>query len=637
MLLVGSPNSGKSAVFGALTGTYATVSNYPGTTVDVTTAFCSIDGTAYEVIDTPGMYSLVPITEEERVARSILFSTHPDVVVHVIDAKNIDRALHLTIQLREAGFPLLVDLNIFDEVNEHGLIFDISKLSAELGVPVVTSIATKNAGIEQLKSSIRSLKSSQAMFLEYGEAIEKNIRQIEETLQIEENFPSRFRAMMILGDDSNLVREEGGKFIFEEMIVKQTDERIVDVHLDYRFAVTRQEWIDKVLEKSMKYDERIRKPWKDQLGNLMIDNVWGIPFLLAIVFVFYEFVGVFGAKYLVDFLENDVFGRYIIPPITLFLESIIPWKVVQDLFVHEYGIITLGVKYAIAIIFPIVTTFFLFFSVCEDSGYLPRLSMLIDGTFKKIGLSGRAVIPLVLGLGCGTMAMMVTRTLETRRERILASFLLALAIPCSAQIGVILALLYGNVWFLITFLIVTAGIFLLVGFLSTSLMPGEPPIFYMEIPPLRLPTLRNVFLKTYTRLVWYFKEILPLFVIASILIWLGNITGVLSILVDVVSYPVRWIGLPTEAAPAFLYGFFRRDFGAAGLYELKQSGVLTGIPTLVASITITLFIPCIAMFSMTIKERGWKMALMMATIIFPFAFLVGFTVNVCARFVGVVL
>ena len=198
---------------------------------------------------------------------------------------------------------------------------------------------------------------------------------------------------------------------------------------------------------------------------------------------------------------------------------------IRELFVGEYGIITLGLRYAVGIILPIVATFFLFFSLLEDSGYFPRLALLVDRLFKKIGLTGRAVIPMVLGFGCDTMATMVTRTLETVRERIIATLLLALAIPCSAQLGVILALLSKAPGALLVWSVCLLLIFLVIGFLAARVVPGETPMFYMELPPMRLPQLSNVLTKTYTRMQWYFMEILPLFILASVLLWLGKITG----------------------------------------------------------------------------------------------------------------
>ncbi|MBT9143631.1 MAG: Fe(2+) transporter FeoB [Dehalococcoidia bacterium] len=284
-----------------------------------------------------------------------------------------------------------------------------------------------------------------------------------------------------------------------------------------------------------------------------------------------------------------------------------------------------------------MTTFFVVFAIIEDSGYLPRLAMLIDRIFKLIGLSGRAVIPMVLGLGCVTMATIVTRIQETRRERVIATLLLALAVPCAAQMGVIFAILAGSPRALLIWIGVVTLILLLVGYLASKVLPGQKASFYMEVPPLRLPKPSNVLVKTYTRLQWYLAEVIPLFMLASILLWVGDLTGLLNSAVSLLEPLVEFIGLPPEAAFAFLYGFFRRDFGAAGLYDLHSAGVLQGIPLVVSAVTITLFIPCIAQLMVMLKERGIKTALAIALFIFPFAFLVGYILNLVLTTLGVSL
>jgi len=297
--------------------------------------------------------------------------------------------------------------------------------------------------------------------------------------------------------------------------------------------------------------------------------------------------------------------------------------------------ISLGVRYAVALILPIVTTFFIAFAIIEDTGYLPRLALLIDRLFKKIGLTGRAVIPMVLGLGCDTMATMVTRTLPTKRERIIATILLALAVPCSAQLGVILSLLEGNPQGLWIWAGVLSLVFLLIGFLSSKILPGDQPSFYMEIPPLRMPKLSNVFVKTYVRVKWYFSEIFPMFIFASVLIWMGQLTGLFNLFTKALTYPIRWIGLPDKAAVAFLFGFFRRDYGAAGLYDIKKAGLFSGNQLVVACITLTLFLPCIAQFLMNVKERGWKTGVAISIFILFFSFSIGFLVNLVLNSMGV--
>jgi ferrous iron transport protein B len=225
------------------------------------------------------------------------------------------------------------------------------------------------------------------------------------------------------------------------------------------------------------------------------------------------------------------------------------------------------------------------------------------------------------------MATIVTRTQETKRERVITTLLLALAIPCSAQLGVIMAIMSVSPLSLFIWGGVIALVLLLVGYLASRIIPGNKASFYMELPPLRLPKVSNVLVKTYTRLQWYFFEVFPLFLLASVLLWIGDKTRLLDIIIDGLEPLVGFIGLPSETAVAFLIGFFRRDFGAAGLYDLNSAGILVGIPLVVAAVTLTLFVPCVAQFMVMLKERGIKTALAIAMFVFPFAFLVGFILN----------
>lgn len=640
IVLVGSPNVGKSVVFGNLTGKYVTVSNYPGTTVEVTRGKGKIGDREFEVTDTPGMYSLLSITEEERVARSMLLEQCPEVVIQVADAKNIERMLHLTLQLIEAELPVVLDLNLMDEAEGVGMKINLEELERELGIPVLATVATEGRGMDILKGKIAGYDKRGTRSVKYDEVLESAIQEIKETLPGEYSLSKRAIALLLLQEDPGIIALAKGEmkenYKALEDIVQETKKRYSQP-LNYLITLARQNEVSRIVGKVSACSDKKTVSLREGLSRLMMHPLTGVPILIAALYGLYQFVGVLGAQVLVDFLENGVFGKYINPFATRVVSSILPWKVVQELLVDQYGIITLGIRYAIAIILPIVTTFFIAFSIIEDTGYLPRLAMLIDRLFKKIGLNGRAVIPVVLGFGCDTMATMVTRTLETKRERIIATLLLSLAIPCSAQMGVILALLAGNTRGLWVFISVMTIIFLFTGYLMAKLMPGEKPVFYMEIPPLRWPKISNVLTKTYTRVEWYFKEILPLFILASILIWLGRITGVFDLIVSILSYPISWIGLPDKAAEAFLYGFFRRDFGAAGLYDLKETGILSGIPLVVSVVTMALFMPCIAQLTITIKERGMKMALGMSAFIFPFAFFVGGLVNQALLILGVKL
>jgi ferrous iron transport protein B len=390
------------------------------------------------------------------------------------------------------------------------------------------------------------------------------------------------------------------------------------------------------IEKAVLQETRQRRSsLTETIHKLTVNPITGFPILVVILYYgVYKFVGEFGAGELVDRIET-FFESQINPFVNQITAQIIPWKSIQDLIANDYGIITLGIRYATAIVLPVVATYFLMFSLLEDSGYLPRLSLMLDRLFKSVGLSGRAVIPMVLGLGCDTMATIVTRTLETKRERLIATFLLSLAIPCAAQWGVIVGLLAQKPAALLFWGGFISAIFIVVGYLTAKLLPGTSGRFYMEVPPLRLPKLRNVLTKTWVRMKWYFLEVLPLFIWASVLIWAGRLTGLFDAIIRGIEPLTLALGMPTQAAPIFLYGFFRRDYGAAGLFDLQQQGTLTGNQLVVAAIVLTLFLPCIAQLQMLIKERGMKTTVAIVLFIFPFAFLMGYLVNLGLTLFGV--
>jgi ferrous iron transport protein B len=477
--------------------------------------------------------------------------------------------------------------------------------------------------------------------LKYDDSLESALGRIEPVLTGNYGIAKRAVGLLLLQRDhqiEKLVRkqETSGYALIREIVAEAGAK--YNQPISYIVALRRQQEARRLLSMTVTAREGRSVGLAERLSRTMMNPLTGFPILfLVLYFGMYQFVGVFGAGTLVDFIEGTIFGKWVNPGITDLVVNLIPFKVFQDLFVGEYGIITLGLSYAIAIILPIVATFFIVFSIIEDSGYLPRLAMLIDRLFKVIGLSGRAVIPMVLGFGCDTMATIVTRTQETGRERVITTLLLALAIPCSAQLGVIFAILSGNSLALLTWLGVVALVFLLVGYLAAKIIPGKRASFYMEVPPLRLPKLSNVLFKTYARLQWYFMEVLPLFVLASVLLWLGNLTGVFDFIISGLEPVVKLAGLPPETTVVFLYGFFRRDFGAAGLYDLHSAGTLVGVPLVVTAVILTLFIPCVAQFLVMIRERGIKTALVITAFIFPFAFFVGFLLNLLLTSLGVSL
>ncbi|RLB74124.1 MAG: ferrous iron transport protein B, partial [Deltaproteobacteria bacterium] len=609
VILVGNPNVGKSVVFNALTGAYTTVSNYPGTSVEVSRGYCHIAEQRYEILDTPGMYSMMPITEEERVARRILLTEDPHAVVHVIDARNIERMLPMTLQLIEAGLPVILVVNILDEAKRLGMQLDLELLQKKLGIPVIGAVMKRKIGLDELRQAISDYAMVPYHPIVYAHDLEQDISQINQLIHGEYRLSRRATSILLMQKDNHiqeLVAEKEAGNGYDQLIkvIREISfRRRADLHL--QISLERRKICKQMLKDVVTQTIRETEPFSEKLSRWMMNPLTGAPILILVVyFGLYQFVGGFGAGTLVDFLEGNLFETYINPPVVHFSEKYLTAHWLFELIAGEYGIWTLGIRYAVALVLPIVGTFFLVFSLLEDTGYFPRLALLVDRLFKKIGLSGRAVIPMVLGFGCDTMATLVTRTLETKRERIIATMLLALAIPCSAQLGVILGLLSAEPNALAVWTVFLLLVFLLIGFLASKILPGESPIFYMEIPPLRMPQLRNVMVKTLTRMQSYFVEILPLFLFASVVLWAGKMTGTLETVIDAFSPVVAAIGLPVEVTTAFVFGFFRRDFGAAGLYDLQSSGILNATQLTVSAVTLTLFVPCVAQFLVMIKERG---------------------------------
>jgi len=631
VILVGNPNVGKSVVFKSLTGHHVTISNYPGTTVEITRARTRLNDHKAELFDTPGINDLAQQSEDAEVTREII-SAHPDAtLVQVADAKNLRRALLLTLQLAELGRPLVLVLNMMDELKKCGARIDVDRLSEILGIPVIGTVAIQNSGIDNVVQALPTARLPNLDCLEGKERQE----------DFERNFVRMVRANEILA---------------ETYVLKQPRKP--------RFSV--------------------------RLGFWAMHPVKGLAVLgLVLVGVFW-FVGLFGAGSLVDALEVGLFQQRMNPLAIRATDAVLPFphthplepvqldfslpltpaheipiasstrdvigtayeldsvaslrwyeqitRLLHDFLVGEYGVITMALSYSLAIVLPIVTTFFLMFSVLEDSGYLPRLSIMVNRLFRIMGLSGKAVLPMVLGLGCDTMATMTTRILDTRRDRIITSLLLALAIPCSAQLGVLMAMMAQlSALAAVAWVGLIIGVMLMVGWLTSRIFPGERSDFILEVPPIRAPQFGNVLAKTLGRLEWYLKEVIPLFVLGTAILFVLDRTHALTVIAAAGRPLVTgWLGLPAETINAFLIGFMRRDFGAVYLLDAATGpdAILSPLQIFVAMVTITLFMPCIANLFMIAKEHGKRIALYMTLFIFPFAFLVGGIVNQLGRALG---
>lgn len=631
IILIGNPNVGKSVIFGHLTGNYATVSNYPGTTVDYTVGTCHIGNKHREVVDTPGTYSLIPKSEDEKVARDVLLSRNPYCVVQVGDAKNPRRTLDLTLQLLETGLPMILVLNMIDEAQERGITPNAKKLSDILGIPVITTSAITGMGIPALKKALHQVNPPNIK-TEYSPAVETLLFEIESRLPEDLSAKRSIATMLMCGDESvhevfpDILDNESSLQIRKTLQQHQSrfSKPIHAILVEERLSQA-----DCIINLTWTFQEQVKSPWREKLSRLSTHPFWGLLGALGVLYLMYLFVGQFAAGTLVGFLENNLFGQHINPFVSHWAQRLIPWTLGQDLLIGEYGVFTMALTYALALILPIVTAFFLFFGILEDTGYLPRLAVVMDRFFRTMGLNGKAVLPMVLGLGCDTMATLTTRILESKKERLLTTLLLTLAVPCSAQLGVIMGML-GNlsIYATLIWLGFVLGSMLGVGYLASRVLPGDKSPFVLEIPPFRIPSVKNLGIKTIARLEWYIKEAVPMFVVATLFLFVLDKTGILTMI-------ERWgepivvylLGLPKEASEAFLIGFLRRDYGAAELYNLGQKNLLSPVQVVVSLVTMTLFVPCFAQFLVNIKERGLKSAIVISIFVFGFAFAAGGLLN----------
>jgi ferrous iron transport protein B len=637
VVLVGNPNVGKSALFGALTGTYVTVSNYPGTTVEVTRGAVTVGGRKMTLLDTPGANSLLPASEDERVTRDILLAGPAHAVVVVGDAKNVERTLLLALQAAETEAPMVLCLNMSDEARARGIAVDGAGLSDRLGVEIVSTVAVRHEGVPRLTAALVEPRRSRAR-VDYPPEVEQALQAAEPFLP-EAPISRRALALMALAGDetltawlaarlphADLARVESLREELARRLPEPTAYVITRARLDAARSLA-----GAVSERSK--EAATRSPVALFLERYATHAFWGLPLLAVVLTASYFFVGVFGAKTLVDLLEQGLFGKIISPAATAAANRYLPWPFLRDLLVGPYGMITMALAYALALILPIVSTFFIAFGALEDSGYLPRLAVMVNRVFRKMGLNGKAVLPMVLGLGCDTMATLTTRILETRKERVIVTLLLALGVPCSAQLTVVMAMLSGlSPWAVVVWAGVVVGVILLVGRLAAGILPGRGSDFVLELPPLRLPRPGNILVKTFARIEWYLREAVPLFILGTLILFAADRLGLLPG-IERASEPVLSgaLGLPRETAEAFVVGFLRRDFGAAGLFDMARAGRLSPVQIVTAMVTITLFIPCVANFFMIVKERGWKTALAIAAFILPFALGVGAAVNGALR------
>lgn len=588
IVLVGNPNVGKSLVFNAMSGLYVDVSNYPGTTVTVERGTYG----SSEVYDTPGIYGVSSFNDEERVARDIILEA--DVVLNVVDGTHLERDLFLTQQLIDMGKKVTVLLNFMDEVKKHHIRINVQRLSHFLGVEVVPISAVEGIDEGVIAAAVRSAR----------EGVQR------------QELHSKLHAMLsMVGSQAEaLLVLEGDEVVSQRHGIPAGTKR-EELYIDRRNRVN---YIVNQVVSEAKPTQR----FAERLARWSLNPLTGIPLLLTVLYLAYLFVGKFVAQDVVGFTEGAI-GKGLWEP---WIRGLVGSQLgtsswLSQLLVGEFGVITMTTTYLLFLLLPLVIAFYLTLSVLEDSGYLPRLATMVDNAMSHIGLNGRAIIPLILGFGCVTSATITTRLLNTEREKTIATVILQFAIPCSAQLAVIAALLASAGFVpMLLYGVVIVSVLIGAGTTLNKLLPGSAEPLLLDLPPLRLPRVGNVIRKTYVRAYQFMREAAGWFFVGALAVGVAHLTGLLVIFQQaIVPLTTHWLQLPPETATAFIMGIIRRDFGAAGLYSIT----LSPFQVVVALITITLFVPCIASLMVMMKERGFQQGLLIWLGTWVVAFLVG--------------
>jgi len=625
--LIGNMNVGKTAIFSRITGKKVRSVNVPGSTVVVHTA--PLKGGKGQVYDMPGLVSIFSENEDERAAREVVFSEKigraVDGIIVVADAKNLKRSLAIALQYGEFGLPMLFNINMMDEAVSRGIEIDTARLSQLLGIEVTTTIAPEGMGTRDLTVRLADLRPLGFTF-SLPPLVNRFVRDIEEVLG-PGRIGTRGVALLLLYWDAgalNYVRENFG--------LEEVDRCLQRVHRFYEdepnFASHTLPELYTVLagriaDRVMIVEPPSKSSLLMKVGDMCTAFSTGIPIALVVLAAMYFFIGEFGATFLVDMLNEKVFEGMLFPLVSRFTDGLASPFLRDMIMDPDFGILPTGVFLALGLVLPVIFCFYIAFGILEDSGYLPRISILLDNVFQKMGLNGKGVIPLVMGFSCVTMALLTTRVLNTEKEKNIVSFLLYLCMPCAPLLAVMLIIL-EPLPFSATVAVfgIIASQVLVAGYSANKILPGVRTPLFLEIPPMRLPKPLAVMKMAAAKTYFFMVEALPVFVLASLVVFLFQRAGGLALLERTLGPVIHEVmGLPEKSVQVFIKTMIRRESGAAELEHLRP--IYSNLQLVVNLLVMTFLAPCINSFIVLFKERGLKAGMAINVAVFVYAILVG--------------
>lgn len=626
LAIIGLPNTGKSQVFSNLTREYTLVANFPFTTVEQKKAKCKIRGEEYEVIDTPGLHCLYIHSEEELMVRNMLLSENPDVIVQCIDANRLKQSLALTTDLLELGIPMVISLNAIDETIRKGIWIDTDELSRILGVQVVESVAVSDIGTHDLKDAIGKARIGK-WGVRYGEIVEEGIALIESELPQDAPYKRKLSILLLLEDPflpAYLKNRYGEGLALRIKRASDITKQKFRGNLHLAIGNKKNQWIDSLIEKVIKKHKISIGRFAHTVAQLSRHPVFGIPILIGVLFsIFFAVVNV--ANVASGWMHNTFWT-----PIEHQVNNLVPQQFWNDFLIGDYGVLTMGISNAILTVLPILSVFFILFNMLEDLGYIPNLCVLSRRLSEKVGLSGNAILPITLGFGCKTMATLTTKSLRSRKERYIAIYLIAFALPCAAQMALNMSILgrLGVRAFVIAFSVLLF-VELLAGIILNKLLKEEKKDdFIQELPDIRLPNPKSILIKTYYKLHSFLKEAFPIFIFAAIALFIADKTGTLQALKNLLRpVIVGFLGFPLQMVDVLILCMAKHEAAAGMIIKLIERGELNYVQCIVAVTLTTMFVPCLANVVAMIKELGSRAAVPMIFIINSTAIIIAGILN----------
>jgi ferrous iron transport protein B len=620
--LAGNANVGKSVIFNQLTGVDQIVGNWPGKTVERAEGMLHYDGRKIKVIDLPGIYSFSTYSMEELVSREFIALERPDIVVNVVDATALERNLFFTIQLLELNAPLIIALNQIDLMEKKGISIDCQRLEECLGVPVVPTVAIKGKGILELTEQIVKLSAHRRDYskIKYGKEVEQRIEELTSLLgNVETDYPHRWLAIKLLESDEEITK-----------LVERLDKRIVQAGRDLAeelesihgepgsvvISAERYKIADEIARKVQKI--RIEKETLiDKFDEIALHPVLGYLAILVVIGGLLIWTFVIGAK-----ISELLIGAF--SPIEQ-LEPLVSGPLSDILWNGAFA----GFVAGITLVIPYVLPFYIMLAVIENSGYLTRISLMLDRGMHKMGLHGKAIIPLILGYGCNVPACLSCRIMETTKQKFLAAFLVTL-VPCTARTVVILGLVaaFVNIWWAMALYVFDIALIILLGRVAFKAVPGESVGLIMEMPSYHIPVVKVVLKQTWARtksLIWI---VFPAYIIGSAVLQAVYAAGLLNPVNDVLSpITVEWLGLPAAVGILLIFGLVRKELTILMLAVIFQTtnfaSVMSPVQLIVLALVTMIYVPCLAVILCLAKEFGWKKASAITVFEVIFSILIG--------------